>query len=109
MLEQKRAEAAVILQKTCGLNETQRFFCCCTTRQSFPPMRKAVVTSSQLTASLSRRHKGPESSWWSQAFRKGGCCVRLFVFCEHFVFLLVCLWELNLPFFLFFMAFAQYS
>lgn len=67
MLEQKRAEAVLVLGSTCGFSATQRFFCCCSARQRFTPMRKAAVTSSQLTESLSLRDKALESSWWSQA------------------------------------------
>lgn len=104
MLQQKRAEEAFILPNACGFNATQRFFCCCSTRQRFTPTRKAVVTSSQLTESLSRRDKGLESSWWSQAFKgKRGCCVCV---CVYLCFVrivslhvCVCLWELGLPFY----------
>lgn len=74
MLEQKRAEAVLILGSTCGFSATQRFFCCCSARQRFTPMRKAAVTSSQLTESLSLGDKGLESSWWSQAWG-GVVCV----------------------------------
>ena len=103
MLQQKRAEAALILPNTCGFNATQRFFCCCSTRQRFTPMRKAAVTSSQLTESLSGGDKGLESSWWSQALGEGGPpCVRVScVFCVRCVSFHVCvrLWELNLAFY----------
>ncbi len=101
MLKQKRAEAALILPNTCGLNATQRFFCCCTTRQRFTPMRKAAVTSSQLTDSLSCGHKGLESSWWSQSVREGKLpYVHVFVcfVCVVCPYVCVCLWELNLSF-----------
>lgn len=109
MLQQKRAEEAFILPNACGFNATQRFFCCCSTRQRFTPTRKAVVTSSQLTESLSRRDKGLESSWWSQAFKgKRGCCVCLcvFVFCAHCVLTCVCLFVGTWPPLLFCTAFG---
>lgn len=79
MLEQKRAEAALVLGSTCGFSATQRFFCCCSARQRFTPMRKAAVTSSQLTESLSLRDKGLESSWWSLGWVGGARVLCVFV------------------------------
>lgn len=86
MLEQKRAEVALVLGSTCGFSATQRFFCCCSARQRFTPMRKAAVTSSQLTESLSLRDKGPESSWWSLGGVKrwGELCVYVCLLCRSF-------------------------
>lgn len=91
MLKQKRAEAGFILPNACGFNATQRFFCCCSTRQRFTPMRKAAVTSSQLTESLSSRHKGLKSSWWSQAFGGRGAAVCASN-CVCYVFLHACVY-----------------